>query len=90
MCETPLRLGSGASQLIIPWPNRCVWQSERGVTLPPPPLEEATPTKEEADTDSTIPPGSPVLPRIKLPAEIMTHLRKLAKRQTLRLRPSIK
>nr|KAG5713128.1 hypothetical protein BaRGS_007655 [Batillaria attramentaria] len=33
---------------------------------------------------------SPVLPRIKLPVEILTHLRKLAKRQTPRLRPSIK
>ncbi|WP_419595037.1 hypothetical protein [Thiolapillus sp.] len=58
--------------------------------MPLPSLEEATPTKEEGDIDSTVPPGSPVLPRIKLPAEIMTHLRKLAKRQTLRLRPSIK
>ena len=71
--------------------HRCVWQSERGVTMPPPQPDESTPGKaDEGDSDSTIPPGSPVLPRIKLPAEIMTHLRKLARRQTLRLRPSIK
>ncbi|KAL8604631.1 hypothetical protein ACOMHN_013411 [Nucella lapillus] len=71
--------------------QRCVWQSERGMTLPPPSSEESqTPKSEEGDSDGTLPPGSPVLPRIKLPAEIMTHLRKLAKRQTLRLRPSIK
>ncbi|KAK7087914.1 probable E3 ubiquitin-protein ligase HECTD4 isoform X2 [Littorina saxatilis] len=71
--------------------QRCVWQSERGVTIPqPPPQEQAPPRAEEGDSDSTLPPGSPVLPRIKLPAEIMTHLRKLARRQTLRLRPSIK
>ncbi|KAK7506010.1 hypothetical protein BaRGS_00002732 [Batillaria attramentaria] len=70
--------------------QRCMWQSEKGVPLPP--VEEAVtqPRTEDMDSDGMVPPGSPVLPRIKLPVEILTHLRKLAKRQTPRLRPSIK
>ncbi|XP_025090246.1 probable E3 ubiquitin-protein ligase HECTD4 isoform X2 [Pomacea canaliculata] len=69
--------------------QRCVWQSERGVTFPPPEEMPLRPHSED-DTDEMLPPGSPVLPRIKLPAEIMTHLRRLSKRQMPRLRPSIR
>lgn len=67
-----------------------MWQSERGIVLPT--LEETTLhiRLDEEDVETAGPPNSPLLPRIKIPAEIMTHLRSLAKRQPIRLRPSIK
>ncbi|XP_055958013.1 probable E3 ubiquitin-protein ligase HECTD4 [Patella vulgata] len=61
--------------------QRCVWQSEPEIT------KSTEKSKKKAGSKAAF---SPVLARIKLPTDLMDGLRKLSKRQTPRVRPSIK
>ncbi|ESO97623.1 hypothetical protein LOTGIDRAFT_228255 [Lottia gigantea] len=61
--------------------QRCVWQSEAEIT------KSTEKSKKKPGCKTTF---SPVLPRIKLPTDLMDGLRKLSKRQIPRVRPSIK